>query len=202
MKKIPTYVAILIGVLSTLLFVSVWRQYTERKAKFINQEYYLLSNQIDKMNKMLVLEQNFSSFQTHKSAIFQVSGYDILPKEMVLYTTAKAQVTYDLKNMKINVDSLQKKLIITNLPRAEIKIYPDVRIHFMDDYALNRFDQKSINEIIASAKQNMLKSINKKKLEQQGHEQLIRNLNDLFVLARALHYKIEDRTGELKKIRS
>ncbi|CAM3677960.1 DUF4230 domain-containing protein [Elizabethkingia occulta] len=200
MRKTPTYIGILIGILSTLLVVSVWRGCKEKKAEAINQDYYLISNQISKMNKMVVLEQNFSSFQTHKSAAFKFGGYDILPKEMVLYTTAKAQVTYDLKQMKIDVDTINKKLVITELPRAEIKIYPDVKIHFMDDYAMNRFDQKSINGIMESAKQNMVKSVDKKKLEQEGHEQLVKNINDIFVLAKALNYKIEDKTGELKGI--
>lgn len=200
MRRTPTYIGILIGILSTLLVVSVWRGCKEKKAEAINQDYYLISNQISKMNKMVVLEQNFSSFQTHKSAAFKFRGYDILPKEMVLYTTAKAQVTYDLQQMKIDVDTINKKLVITELPRAEIKIYPDVKIHFMDDYAMNRFDQKSINGIMESAKQNMVKSVDKKKLEQEGHEQLVKNINDIFVLAKALNYKIEDKTGELKGI--
>ncbi|MDE5489719.1 DUF4230 domain-containing protein [Elizabethkingia meningoseptica] len=200
MRRIPTYIAVLVGVLCTLLVVFVWRGCTEKKADVINQDYYLITNQIEKMNKMVVLEQNFSSFQTHKSSAFQFGGYDILPKEMVLYTTAKAQVSYDLKQMKIDVDTVNKKLVITELPRAEIKIYPDVKIHFMDDYAINRFDQKSINGILESAKQNMAKSIDQKKLEQQGHEQLVHNLNDIFVLAKALHYTVEDKTGELKGI--
>ncbi|MDX8572885.1 DUF4230 domain-containing protein [Elizabethkingia sp. HX QKY] len=200
MRRTPTYIGILIGILSTLLVVSVWRGCKEKKAEAINQDYYLITNQISKMNKMVVLEQNFSSFQTHKSAAFKFGGYDILPKEMVLYTTAKAQVTYDLKQMKIDVDTINKKLVITELPRAEIKIYPDVKIHFMDDYAMNRFDQKNINGIMESAKQNMVKSVDQKKLEQEGHEQLVHNLNDIFVLAKALNYKIEDKTGELKGI--
>ncbi|OPB89216.1 DUF4230 domain-containing protein [Elizabethkingia ursingii] len=200
MRRTPTYIGILIGILSTLLVVSVWRGCKEKKAEAINQDYYLITNQINKMNKMVVLEQNFSSFQTHKSAAFKFGGYDILPKEMVLYTTAKAQVTYDLKQMKIDVDTINKKLVITELPRAEIKIYPDVKIHFMDDYAMNRFDQKSINGIMESAKQNMVKSVDQKKLEQEGHEQLVKNINDIFVLAKALNYKIEDKTGELKGI--
>jgi len=200
LRRTPTYIGILIGILSTLLFVSVWRGCKEKKSEAINQDYYLITNQISKMNKMVFLEQNFSSFHTHKSAAFKFGGYDILPKEMVLYTTAKAQVTYDLKQMKIDVDTINKKLVITELPRAEIKIYPDVKIHFMDDYTMNRFDQKSINGIMESAKQNIVKSVDQKKLEQEGHEQLVHNLNDIFVLAKALNYKIEDKTGELKGI--
>ena len=91
------------------------------KAETINQDYYLITNQISKMNKMVVLEQNFSSFQTHKSAAFKFGGYDILPKEMVLYTTAKAQVTYDLKQMKIDVDTINKNWLLQNFQELKLK---------------------------------------------------------------------------------
>lgn len=147
------------------------------------------------MNKMVVLEQDFSSFQTHKSSAASIAGFDILPREMVLYTTAKTQVSYDLKQMKIDVDTVNKKVIINELPQPEIKIFPDVKIHFMDDYAINRFTQKDINGIMESAKKNMAKSVNQNSLKEQSKKQLKDNLNDIFVLAKALHYSIEDNTN-------
>ena len=121
-----------------------------------------------------------------------------MPKEMVLYTTAKAQVSYDLKKMKIDVDTVNKKLVIDALPQADIKVFPDVKIHFMDDYAINRFSQADINGIMDSAKKNMEKNIDYTKLKQEGNKQLIDNLNEIFVLAKALNYKIEDRTNTIK----
>lgn len=151
------------------------------------------------MNKMLVLEQNFSSFQTHKSEAFSIGKMRVLPKEMVLYSTAKAQVSYDMKKLKIDVDSTQKKLIIKEIPEAEIKIYPDVKIHFMDDYAVNRFKKQEFNDIMESAKRNMEKSINQNQLKAEGRKQLITNLNDIFILAKALNYSIEDETKQLDK---
>jgi len=184
----------------TLLVVFIWRNCHQEKSQIINQDYYLITNQIQKMNKMVVLEQKFSSFQTHKDAAFQVGGYDFLPKEMVLYTTAKAQISYDLNKMKIEVDSIDKKLIIKELPKAEIQIFPEANIHFMDDYILNRYDGATLKSVINSAKQNMVKSIDRKMLEQKGREQLMKNLNDIFILAKALHYTIEDKTNQLTPI--
>ena len=173
-----------------------WRSYNKKEdATLINQDYYLITNQIQKMNKMVVLEQDFSSFQTHKSSAANIAGFDILPREMVLYTTAKAQVSYDLKQMKIDVDTVNKKVIIKELPQPEIKIFPDVKIHFMDDYAINRFTQKDINGVMDSAKKNMAKSVNQNRLKEQSKKQLKDNLNDIFVLAKALHYSIEDKTN-------
>lgn len=197
MKNINTILSFVVGILLTIFCLLAWRGWNKEEAAAINQDYYLLSNQISKMNKMVVLEQDFSSFQTHKSKAFSIAGYDVLPKEMVLYTTAKAQVTYDLKKMKIEVDTINKKLVIDELPQPEIKVFPDVKIHFMDDYAVNRFSQADINNIMESSKKNMEKNINYSKLKTDSKKQLIDNLNEIFVLAKALNYKIEDRTNTI-----
>lgn len=197
MKNINAILSFVVGILLTIFCLLSWRGCHKEDAAVINKDYYLLTNQISKMNKMIVMEQDFSSFQTHKSKAFSFAGYDVLPKEMVLYTTAKAQVTYDLKKMKVDIDTINKKLVIDELPQAEIKVFPDVKIHFMDDYAINRFSQADINGIMESAKKNMEKNIDYAKLQNEGKKQLIDNLNEIFVLAKALNYKIEDRTNTI-----
>lgn len=196
MTKYTGILSFIFGIILTVFLFLSWRSCNKKEdAALINQDYYLITNQIQKMNKMVVLEQDFSSFQTHKSSAASIAGFDILPREMVLYTTAKAQVSYDLKQMKIDVDTVNKKLILQELPQPEIKIFPDVKIHFMDDYAINRFSQKDINGVMESAKKNMTKSVNQASLKQQSQKQLKDNLNDIFVLAKALHYSIEDKTN-------
>ena len=196
MTKYTGILSFIFGIILTVFLFLSWRSCNKKEdAALINQDYYLITNQIQKMNKMVVLEQDFSSFQTHKSSAASVAGFDILPREMVLYTTAKAQVSYDLKQMKIDVDTVNKKLILQEIPQPEIKIFPDVKIHFMDDYAINRFTQKDINGVMESAKKNMAKSVNQNSLKEQSKKQLKDNLNDIFVLAKALHYSIEDKTN-------
>ena len=196
MTKFTGLLSFIFGIILTVFLFLSWRSCNKKEdAALINQDYYLITNQIQKMNKMVVLEQDFSSFQTHKSSAASIAGYDILPREMVLYTTAKAQVTYDLKKMKIDVDTVNKRLILQEIPQPEIKIFPDVKIHFMDDYAVNRFTQKDINGVMESAKKNMAKSVNQANLKKQSEKQLKDNLNDIFVLAKALHYSIVDKTN-------
>jgi len=196
MTKFTGLLSFIFGIILTVFLFLSWRSCNKKEdAALINQDYYLITNQIQKMNKMVVLEQDFSSFQTHKSSAASIAGYDILPREMVLYTTAKAQVTYDLKKMKIDVDTVNKRLILQEIPQPEIKIFPDVKIHFMDDYAINRFTQKDISGVMESAKKNMAKSVNQANLKKQSEKQLKDNLNDIFVLAKALHYSIVDKTN-------
>ena len=190
----------LFGAFFSFLLAYFYINFNKEESQVINKDYYILNNQIDKLNKMIVLEQNFSSFQTHKSSAFRLGNIDVFPKEMVLYSTAKAQVSYDLKKMKIEVDSIQKKLIVKELPSPEVKIFPEVKIHFMDDYAVNRFSKSDLNNILESAKKNMRKSINQEKLKSDAKKQLLSNLDEIFVLARFLDYKIEDETQQLNEI--
>lgn len=190
----------LFGAFFSFLLAYFYINFNKEESQVINKDYYILNNQIDKLNKMIVLEQNFSSFQTHKSSAFRLGNIDVFPKEMVLYSTAKAQVSYDLKKMKIEVDSIQKKLIIKELPSPEVKIFPEVKIHFMDDYAVNRFSKTDLNNILESAKRNMRKNINQEKLKSDAKKQLLSNLDEIFVLARFLDYKIEDETQQLNEI--
>ena len=190
----------LFGAFFSFLLAYFYINFNKEESQAINKDYYILNNQIDKLNKMIVLEQNFSSFQTHKSSAFRLGNIDVFPKEMVLYSTAKAQVSYDLKKMKIEVDSIQKKLIVKELPSPEVKIFPEVKIHFMDDYAVNRFSKTDLNNILESAKRNMRKNINQEKLKSDAKKQLLSNLDEIFVLARFLDYKIEDETQQLNEI--
>ena len=148
------------------------------------------------MNKIVVIEQDFSSMQKTKITSELLGG--MLPsmeKELITFTKTNAQVSYDLNKMKLDVDSVNKKLIIKELPNAEIRIIPSVEIQSMDDSFLDRFDQKDLQKITKSAKDNAYKTVNQNRLRAEGRKQLLENLDNIFVLAKALNYTIEDQTG-------
>ena len=148
------------------------------------------------MNKIVVIEQDFSSMQKTKITSELLGG--MLPsmeKELITFTKTNAQVSYDLNKMKLDVDSVNKKLIIKELPNAEIRIIPSVEIQSLDDSFLDRFDQKDLQKITKSAKDNAYKTVNQNRLRAEGRKQLLENLDNIFVLAKALNYTIEDQTG-------
>lgn len=148
------------------------------------------------MNKMVVLEQDASSMQKTKMGI-EIFGSEVSSNSIITYTKTNAQVSYDLNKMKIKVDSINKKLIITELPNADIRITPSVEIQSMDDSFINRISEKDIKSVTQKAKDAAIKSIDQNRLRDEGHKQLMENLNNIFVLAKALNYSIEDQTGKL-----
>jgi len=159
-------------------------------------DYYILTNQILKMNKMVVMEQNVSSMQKTKMG-YEVFGKEVSNNSIITYTKTNAQVSYDLNKMKIEVDSINKKLVITELPDAEIRITPSVEIQSLDDSFFNRISERDIKNVTQKAKETAVKSINENQLRTEGRKQLMENLNNIFVLAKALNYTIEDETGKL-----
>ncbi len=142
------------------------------------------------------MEQNTSSMQKTKMG-YEVFGKEISSNSIITYTKTNAQVSYDLNKMKIEVDSINKKLIITELPDAEIRITPSVEIQSLDDSFINRISEKDIKNVTQKAKETAEKSIDQNQLRTEGRKQLMENLNNVFVLAKALNYKIEDKTGKI-----
>lgn len=179
-----------------LLLFFIWNSITKKADDQVQNDFYIITNQIKKMNKMVVVEQDFSSMQKTKISSELLGG--MLPaseKEIITFTKTNAQVSYDLNKMKMEVDSVNKKLIVKELPVADIKIIPSVEIQSLDDSFFNRFDEKDLQKITKSAKDNALKTVDQNRLRNMGRKQLMENLDHIFVLAKALNYKIEDQTG-------
>ena len=145
---------------------------------------------------MVVVEQDVSSMQKTKMG-YEILGKEISSNSIITYTKTNAQVSYDLNKMKIKVDSVNKKLVITDLPNADIRITPSVEIQSLDDSFINRISEKDIKSVTQKAKDTAIKAIDQNKLRNEGHQQLLENLNNIFVLAKALNYTIEDNTGKI-----
>ena len=142
------------------------------------------------------MEQDFSTLQK-TSVKYEILGQKVSNNNIMAYTTTKAQVSYDLNKMKMEVDSVNKKLIIRELPDAEIKIIPSVEIQSIDDSFFNRVTEEDIKNVTKKAKDNAINKVDQNHLRSEGRKQLIENLNSIFVLAKALNYTIEDETGKL-----
>jgi hypothetical protein len=196
LKNIKIAVSFLAGIIVMFILFFSFKSFLNPAKKTEKSDYYILTNQIAKMNKMVVMEQNTSSIQKTKMG-YEFLGKEVSSNSIITFTKTNAQVSYDLNKMKIEVDSVNKKLMITALPDADIRITPSVEIQSVDDSFFNRISEKDIKNVTQKAKDAATRSIDQNRLRTEGREQLMENLNNIFVLAKALNYKIEDQTGKL-----
>ena len=184
------------GAILMLLLVFFFRKCSKISEEKMSNDYYVLTNQITKMNKMVVMEQDFSTLQKTKVK-HEILGNQISENEIVTFTKTNAQVTYDLNKMKLEVDSANRKLIILELPEPQIKITSSPEIQSIDDSFFNRINENQIKKVTEAAKTQAIKKVDQRKLREEGRKQLMLNLNTIFVLAKALKFDIVDETQSL-----
>ncbi len=196
MKNSDIIKGILIGAAAMLVLFLIFRRCTKVVEEKTRNDYYILKNQITKMNKMVVMEQDFSTMQKTKVA-FEVFGRKMSENEIMAFTKTNAQVSYNLNKLVMEVDSVNRKLIIREIPPADIRISPVVEIQSMDDSFFNRIDDVQIKKVTKAAKDDAYRRVDQNRLRSEGRKQLMDNLNSIFVLAKALDYTIEDETRTL-----
>lgn len=198
-KIILVVVAFVFGVMITYFIMDKF------KTEDYSEQSHVIAYQIERMNKMIVAEQTYSDLYNHTSKKSVPGFTDIFSsdKKVTLLVKAKAQATYDLKKMDVELDSVNKKIIIKSIPVVEIKVYPDVSFYDMDQSVFNKFSKDDLNGIKKRAVEHVEKTVDKSKLKKEAHQQLIQNLGDLYFLAKTYGWTIEDKTSyanELNKL--
>lgn len=160
----------------------------------------VINHEIQRLNKMIVIEQNYSAFRTKKYNDYSPKYLNFLNKNIVLYITAKAQVTYDMKKMKVAVDSVNKKISIISLPEPELSVFPDVEIYSMEESVFNSFSKADLNTVMEEGKRDIKKEVENSNIKLLAHNQLISNLKDLYAIAKLYHWKIIDNTPYAKEL--
>ncbi|MDF0720388.1 DUF4230 domain-containing protein [Chryseobacterium sp.] len=196
MKNNNIIKGILIGAAAMLVLFLMFRRFSTVVEEKTRNDYYILKNQITKMNKMVVMEQDFSTMQKTKVA-YEVFGRKMSENQILAFTRTNAQVSYNLNKLVMEVDSVNRKLVIKEIPPADIRITPVVEIQAMDDSFFNRIDDVQIKKVTKAAKDDAYKRVDQNRLRSEGRKQLMDNLNSIFVLAKALDYSIEDETQTL-----
>ncbi len=196
MKNNNIIKGILIGAAAMLVLFLMFRRFSTVVEEKTRNDYYILKNQITKMNKMVVMEQDFSTMQKTKVA-YEVFGRKMSENQILAFTKTNAQVSYNLNKLVMEVDSVNRKLVIKEIPPADIRITPVVEIQAMDDSFFNRIDDVQIKKVTKAAKDDAYRRVDQNRLRSEGRKQLMDNLNSIFVLAKALDYSIEDETQTL-----
>ncbi|MCT6868998.1 DUF4230 domain-containing protein [Apibacter sp.] len=185
------FLSILFLILGLLAFIFILKKSGKEN---VRSETKIINHEIQRLNKMIVIEQNFSSFKTKKYNNFNPKYFDFLNKNIVLYITAMAQVTYDMKKIKIDVDSTSKTVHIIFIPEPELKVYPDVEIYSMETGFLNNFSKSELNEVMEESKKDITNEVEKSNIKALAKTQLISNLKELYKVVKLNNWKIIDDT--------
>ncbi|HHB52743.1 MAG TPA: DUF4230 domain-containing protein [Saprospiraceae bacterium] len=191
MKRIFTYAFLfLAGLIIGLLLL--WR--TEKN--YQSEQISLITNGIKNVQKLVVKEAFFSEVYNYQDAdkyFFETLEFQ---KRAILLVEAKVQVSYDLQQMQVVIDSVHRKVLIKKIPKAEVSITPKFQYYDLQQSMWNTFSKDDLKTIQESSIDKLVNQVAVAKVKEQAHQQLLQTLQNLFQVTQLVGWTVEDQTQD------
>lgn len=150
----------------------------------------LIQQQIVNVGKLVVTEGHFSEVVTYKNQQKYMMDMLTFEKKALIIVNADVTVSYDLHQMKYDIDEKNKTITILSIPKEEIKISPDIKFYDVEQSQMNPFTGDDYNKINKSVKANLAKKIEKSSLKSNAQNRLISELSKMLILTNTMGWKL------------
>jgi hypothetical protein len=189
MKKIIFY--ILLFFLGFLFATIYFKKEVKQQEK---EQIQVMLHEIKNVSKLVVAETEISEIYNYQTA----KNYFYFPfdfsKKAIIVANAKVKIAYDLSKMELELDSINKKIIINSIPKEEIIIEPNLKYYDLEQSMFNTFTKNELNKINQKAIEQLRKTIEISDLKQRANKQLIAELQKLYFITNVLNWEIVDKT--------
>lgn len=194
MKRILIGAAIIVGVI--LLF-----KFCDFKKDESNIEYNsnLIQQQILNVGKLVVTEGHFSEVLTYKDQDKYLMDLISFEKKALIVVNADVTVSYDLRQVKYDIDEKNKVITITNIPEEEIKINPDIKFYDVNQSRFNQFTGDDYNKVNKTVKENLAKKIAKSTLKSNAKNRLVSELSKILILTNSMGWTLKFEGNVIEK---
>lgn len=151
----------------------------------------LIQQQIVNVGKLVVTEGHFSEVVTYKNQQKYMMDMLSFEKKALIIVNADVTVSYDLHQMKYDIDENDKTITILSIPKEEIKISPDIKFYDVEQSQMNPFTGDDYNKINKSVKANLAKKIEKSSLKTNAQNRLISELSKILILTNTMGWKLQ-----------
>lgn len=151
----------------------------------------LIQQQIVNVGKLVVTEGHFSEVVTYKNQQKYMMDMLTFEKKALIIVNADVTVSYDLHQMKYDIDEANKTITILSIPKEEIKISPDIKFYDVEQSQMNPFTGDDYNKINKSVKANLAKKLEKSTLKANAQNRLMSELSKILILTNTMGWKLQ-----------
>ena len=151
----------------------------------------LIQQQIKNVGKLVVTEGHFAEVITYKDQKKYLGNLLSFEKKALVIVNADVTVGFDLSKVTYDIDTQNKILTITNIPKEEIKIAPDLKYYDVEQSTLNSFSGDDYNKINKIVKANLNKKIEASSLKTNAKNRLISELSKILILTNSMGWKLK-----------
>ncbi|AOW09383.1 DUF4230 domain-containing protein [Flavobacterium gilvum] len=184
---------IIVGAVIVLAIVLAFKYCEFKKEDDSSLDYNtnLIQQQIVNVGKLVVTEGHFSEVVTYKNQQKYMMDMLSFEKKALVIVNADVSISYDLHQMKYEVDEANKTITIISIPKEEIKISPDIKFYDVEQSQMNPFTGDDYNKINKSVKANLAKKIEKSTLKSNAQNRLISELSKILILTNTMGWKLQ-----------
>ncbi|PPK92733.1 uncharacterized protein DUF4230 [Nonlabens xylanidelens] len=150
----------------------------------------LIQKEINNTSKLVVTEMKYAKVFTYEGT--KSYGWDFFrsQKSAIIISNAEAQISYDLKQLKHELDPESKTIFITYIPQPEIKVNPHLDYFKMDDGILNKFEGRDINKMERQITAKIKEDILKDEVIKNAQNRLLTELSNIYLLSSSMGWKL------------
>ncbi|PVX45131.1 uncharacterized protein DUF4230 [Flavobacterium sp. 103] len=184
---------ILVGAVVVVAIILAFKFCEFKKGDEFSLDYNtnLIQQQIVNVGKLVVTEGHFSEVVTYKNQQKYMMDMLSFEKKALIIVNADVTVSYDLHQMKYDIDEANKTITILSIPKEEIKISPDIKFYDVEQSQMNPFTGDDYNKINKSVKANLAKKIEKSSLKSNAQNRLISELSKILILTNTMGWKLQ-----------
>lgn len=159
----------------------------------------LIQQQIKNVGKLVVTEGHFAEVMTYKDQKKYLMDMVSFEKKAMVVINADVTVSFDLSKVTYTIDAVNKTVTITNIPKEEIKISPDIKFYDVEQSTLNEFTGNDYNKINKIVRANLAKKIEKSTLQSNAKNRLVSELSKILVVTNSMGWKLQYNGNEINK---
>lgn len=175
------------------LIAKFW--YDKKEAKHQQEEIKIMLNGIKSMSKLVVSEGTFSEVYNYSDSKKYFYNYLSFDKRAIVSVNAKVEVGYDLSQLDIQVDSIEKKIIINKIPEEKITVFPDVKYFDLQQSTFNSFSKSELNKINQKSIDKIKETAEISQLKSEAKIRLLEELSKLYQLSSVFGWEVVDNTN-------
>jgi hypothetical protein len=176
------------------LIAKFW--YDRQEPKYQTEEVKVMVNEIKNLSKLVVSQGNYSEMYSFSDTRKYFFDYLQFQKKAIVSVNAKVEVGYDLSKLDIQIDSLNKEIVINKIPKEEVIISPDVKYFDLRQSQFNTFSKEELNTVNAKAIERIKETIELTDQKKEAKTRLFEELSKIYQLSKIYNWKVVDNTEQ------
>lgn len=174
-----------------ILGIIIWKVFSSKSENStIEYNTNLIEKQIKNVGKLVVTEGHFAEVLTYKDQKKYLMDLVSFEKKAIIIVNADVTVSYDLHQVKYDVDQNNKTITILSIPKEEIKISPNIEYYDVEQSTLNEFTGADYNKVNKTVRANLAKKIEKSSLKTNAKNRLVSELSKILILTNTMGWKL------------